>query len=74
MAINPMKLMKLKERFGIFRTEHPKVVPFFKTLRDKALEEGTILEMRVKTKDGEEFVSNIRLTENDVETLGTFLK
>lgn len=73
MALNPMKLMKLKERFGLFKAQHPKVVPFLHTLRTKALEEGNVLEIRARTKDGQEYVSNIKLTPDDVETIRMFL-
>lgn len=74
MAINPLQLLKLKDRFHIFKEEHPKVVPFLKMLREKALEEGNVLEIRVKTKDGQEYTSNIRLTGNDIETITSLVK
>jgi len=74
MALNPMKLMKLKERFGLFREDHPKVLPFFKKLRSEALQEGSVLEMKVTTPDGKEYSSNIRLNAHDVETIRMFLQ
>ena len=69
MAINPMALMKLKGRLELFQQDHPKVGPFFQMLRSRALAEGTIYELKVTTTDGQEYVSNIRLTANDIETL-----
>ncbi len=74
MAINPMALMKMKERLKLFNTDHPKVRPFFRTLHDKALTEGTILELKATTPDGQEYVSNIRLNANDIETLRILIK
>ncbi len=74
MAINPMKLMQLKERLDIFHSEHPKVAPFFKVLKDRAVFEGTVFELKATTPEGLEYVSNIRLTENDVETLRMLLE
>lgn len=74
MAFNPMSLMKLKDRFHLLKSDHPKLVPFFQMLKAKALEEGTILEIKAKTKDGQEYTSNIKLTQNDVETLKMFIK
>ncbi|MBO5520166.1 MAG: hypothetical protein J5973_00645 [Eubacterium sp.] len=74
MAINPMALMKMKERLKIFNQEHPKVGPFFQVLHERAMMEGTILELKATTPDGQEYVSNIRLTPNDVETLRTLIK
>ena len=74
MAINPMALMKMKERFKLFNADHPKVRPFFRTLHDRALTEGTILELKATTPDGQEYVSNIRLNANDIETLRILIK
>ena len=74
MAINPMKLMQIKERFDIFNSEHPKVAPFFKVLKDRAISKGTVLELKAVTPDGKEYVSNICMTDNDVETLQMLLE
>ncbi len=74
MAVNPLHFLKLKDRYHIFREEHPKFIPYLKMLGEKAAEEGTILEVKAITKDGKEYVSNIRLTANDIETLKMFTK
>lgn len=68
MAINPMHLMKLKDRIGVFRNDHPKFISFIKMLGRSNVEEGTILEMKLKTPSGEEHTCNIRLTPEDVKT------
>ncbi len=69
MAINPMALLKIKERMTIFQQDHPKVGPFFSMLKGRALIEGAVYELKVTTPDGQEYVSNIRLTQNDIETI-----
>ena len=69
MALNPMKLMKLKERLSLFKAEHQKAIPFMRRLRDSGLEEGTILELSAEKPDGTKMTGNIRLTANDVETI-----
>lgn len=69
MALNPMALLKLKDRLKLFREAHPRVPMFFRAIREDGLEEGTVLELKVITKDGRERVTNIRLTGEDVETL-----
>lgn len=74
MAINPMALMKMKERMKLFKQDHPKVGPFFKVLHDEALQEGTILELKATTPDGKDYVSNIRLNANDLETLRMLIR
>ena len=45
------------------------MVPFFRMLGGRALEEGTVYELKVTTTDGEEHVANIKLTEDDIETI-----
>ena len=74
MALNPMALMRLKGRFEIFRREHPRVLPFLKTVKENALREGTVMELKFTTEDGKEYVSNIRLTPDDIETLSNFMR
>lgn len=69
MAINPAVLLRFKERMRIFQNDHPKIRPFFHMLKEKALTEGTVFELKVTTPDGQEYVSNIRLTANDIETI-----
>ncbi len=74
MAINPMMLMKMKERLSVFQQDHPKVFPFFTMLRDKAAVEGTVYELKVTTPEGESYVANIKLTANDLETIRMLMK
>ena len=58
-----------KKRLDMFNEDHPRVVPFMQMLKEKALKEGTVVELRVTDTDGNEYVSNIRLTSRDVETV-----
>ena len=67
--MNPMFLIQLKERFGLFQSEHPKMLPFLRTIKEKAVAEGSVLEIKAISPDGKEYVSNIRLTANDIETI-----
>ena len=69
MAINPMALMKMKQRLEIFQQDHPKVFPFFNSLSGTGMLPGTIYEVKVTTTDGRERIMNFRLTENDSETI-----
>lgn len=69
MAINPAALLRMKERMRIFKADHPKVGPFFQMLRERALMEGTVFELKVTTPDGQEYISNIKLTPDDIETI-----
>ena len=69
MALNPIALLKMKERLGIFNEEHPRVRPFFHKIKEDGLPVGSVLELKVMLPDGKEQVTNIRLTENDLETI-----
>ena len=69
MAINPLMLLKMKNRLNIFQKDHPRVFPFFSMIKDHALEEGTVYELKVTTPDGQTYVTNIKLNENDLESI-----
>ena len=74
MAINPLMLLKAKERLAVFQKDHPKVLPFFSMIKDRTLEEGTVYELKATTPDGHSYVTNIRLTQNDLETIQMLMK
>ena len=59
MAMNPMQLM-----------QHPKVLEFMHDVVRNDLQPGVVMELRVTDNDGRTSVTNIRLTEEDVETIG----
>lgn len=68
--MNPMALLQMKNRLDLFQQEHPKVFPFFNAVNSEAMRVGTIMELKVTTPEGKELAANIKLTENDLETLG----
>ena len=67
--MNPMIILQIREKIDIFRKEHPKILPFLKTIDRKALEEGSVLEIKATSVDGQEYVSNIKITANDIELI-----
>ena len=69
MAMNPMLLLKLKDRFGIFKRQHPKFLEFIKSLNDGTIREGAVLEMKVTDSSGKERITNMKLTADDMETI-----
>ncbi len=69
MAINPLEFLKLKGRLELFHSQHPRFEAFLKDVHDNAIMPGTVLEMKATTPDGREYITNIRLTEDDVETI-----
>ncbi|MBQ3797264.1 MAG: hypothetical protein II842_13510 [Butyrivibrio sp.] len=69
MNMNPMLLMQLQQRLGLFQQDHPKVIPFFQAVGANAVTEGTVFAVKVTTPDGKVLESNIKLTANDIETI-----
>ena len=70
MAKNPLQIMKLAERWRIFSGQHPRFVGFLHDIGRSSIQEGTILELKVTETDGRVKVTNIRLTQDDVDTIG----
>ena len=68
MNFNPTMLMQIQQRIQTFQQDHPKFVAFLMAIRDNALEEGSVIAMKVTTPDGRTIESNIKLTANDIET------
>ena len=64
--MNPMAVLKLKPLVEAFRTNHPKVPAFF-TAASSAVNVGSVVEVKVTTAEGKEIISNIKVTEQDVE-------
>ena len=69
MGKNPLQLMQLAERLKIFRQQHLKVLDFIQAIGRNNLQPGVVLELRVTDLDGKVAVTNMRLTEEDIETI-----
>lgn len=67
--VNPAKLLKMKSMWDTFKKNHPKFPYFIQAVSREGLREGTIIEISVKTTDGKELASNLRLTESDIQLL-----
>lgn len=67
MNINPMALLGLKNDFDKFKNNHPKFLQFAKALTKSGIQEGTIMECKVITVDGQELQTNIKITADDLE-------
>ena len=74
MGLNVMALPKMKKRLELFREQHAKFLPCLKKIRKEAFVPGTVLEIKATSPDGKEIVSNIRLTEDDIETVNMLIK
>ncbi|WP_230398728.1 hypothetical protein [Novisyntrophococcus fermenticellae] len=69
MAINPMKFLQYKNDYEQFLSRHPRLTRFFEVVSEETLKEGTVIEVNVTTENGKNYVSNIRLTDSDVELI-----
>ena len=69
MAKNPMEMMKLAGRLKIFKEQHPKTIRFFTDVAQNAVREGTVIEMKVTDPDGKDYITNFRVTAEDMETV-----
>ncbi|MBO6214802.1 MAG: hypothetical protein J6N76_04610, partial [Lachnospiraceae bacterium] len=56
-------------RIDLFNSDHPKIGRFLGTIRDNAVTPGTVIEVKVTTPAGTVYESNMKLTDNDVETI-----
>ena len=65
--INPIKLMKMKNAWSRFAANHPKFPLFLNAIVKRGVEEGTIFEFKVTSPDGQELVTNMRLSADDIE-------
>ena len=69
MAVNPMELMKLGERLRIFNSQHPRIGAFLQDVNAHAIGEGAVIELKVTSPEGKEYITNIKMTKEDLETI-----
>ncbi len=69
MAMNPMEMLKIAERMKVFNAQHPRVQPFINDIVANGIQEGSVIEMKVTSPEGREFITNIKVTAEDLETV-----
>ena len=69
MAINPMKLLELKNLWSAFTKRHPKFPPFLSAVQQAGIPEGTIIEVQITSPDGKTFTSNMKVTSEDIDAV-----
>ncbi len=67
--MNPMDMMQFVSRISIFKQQHPKFGAFLSSIANSGVKEGDILEVKYISNEGGERVANIKLTNDDIETL-----
>ena len=66
--MNPIAMMKIKSLMEKFKDNHPKITMFFAAAPDY-IEEGSIIELNIKSADGKPICTNIRVTKDDLELI-----
>ena len=64
--MNPMALMKIKGMLDKFKQNHPKV-PLFLNAASMAIDEGSIIEVKVTTSTGKNLWTNMKVTADDLD-------
>ncbi|MDD7076624.1 MAG: hypothetical protein PUI42_00650 [Lachnospiraceae bacterium] len=64
--VNPKKIMQVKEMAEGCMRNHAKLQPFFNAAMN-SLEEGSIIEISVKSPEGRELCTNLRVNREDMQ-------
>ena len=66
--MNPLTLMHIKPLLEGFRDRHPKFLQFF-GYAGQNMGEGSLLEIRITSADGKKAVTNLRVSQEDLELI-----
>nr|WP_294665119.1 hypothetical protein [uncultured Blautia sp.] len=69
MAINPMKLLEIRNMWSAFTRRHPKFPAFLSAVQQTGIPEGTVIEVQITTPDGRSFTSNLKVQAEDIEAV-----
>ena len=53
MAFNPADLFRVRSAAAQFNANHPKLIPFFRATKDKAMTPGSVIEIAITDPSGE---------------------
>lgn len=67
--MNPQAIFQMKSLWDRFSKNHPKFVNFIFAAKGMPYEEGTIIEVSIKSPDGQEIASNLKLSAEDLELI-----
>lgn len=70
--MNPMDYMKVFGLWNKFKANHPKFPAFLKAAAQSGLQEGTIMEIKITTAEGEVIESNLKVSASDMELVQEF--
>lgn len=66
---NPAAIFQLMNLWGRFQKNHPKFPKFLSAVVRNGIKEGSIIEIKVTTAEGESFDSNLKINAEDMEMI-----
>ena len=66
---NPAALFQTMNLWSRFQKNHPKFPKFLSAVTQNGIREGSIIEIKVTTAEGESFDSNLKITADDMEII-----
>ena len=67
---NPAALFQIMNLWSRFQKNHPKFPKFLSAVVKNGIKEGSIIEIRVTTAEGESYDSNLKVNAEDMEIIG----
>lgn len=66
---NPAVFFQMMNLWSRFQKNHPKFPKFLSAVAQNGIKEGSIIEIKVTTAQGENFDSNLKITADDMEMI-----
>lgn len=67
---NPAAILQMMNLWNRFQNNHPKFPKFVSAvMQNNAVREGSIIEIKVTTAEGESFDSNLKINADDMELI-----
>lgn len=64
--MNPMAILQIKSLLDKFKNNHPKI-PMFFSAATQSIDENSIIEIKVTTAEGQNLITNMKVTSDDIE-------
>ncbi len=71
--MNLSSLMQFQNEWTRFKNRHPKFSPFLKAAYSRALQENSVISLKVTAPDGTEVASNLKVKKEDLELLSRIM-
>ena len=66
---NPAAILQMMNLWNRFQNNHPKFPKFIAAVTKSAIKEGSIIEVKVTTAEGETYDSNLKINAEDMELI-----